>query len=480
MITEARIPRPIPAQVLYPEVSGYAPAFIAPAVFEVVLPENECFPAVILLASRQKDKVERLVQYCRRLDGTELNVVVLPPEIDQVPHPLGAELAIRYAARRFSNTPWLYLEVDSIPLKPHFRSTLTQEYRRANRLFMLPSLDGLSQHDLACGIGIWPAEAASILPATCTAMPFFDQWLYLNQARQLHLTTRIQHSYGRYGTEHDRVLHYWEFPADKSILRPDAVIFHADKTQSIIEWSSQLAFYSTGDLGDIIAALPVIKQQGGGKLYLGPNHIGTGTREVMTHARFESIRPLLEAQPYLLEVGFMPQFDKAKIDRDLSTFRASGRTEKDNLATWQARHVGRLNLNLDPWLTVGEAPWHGRVICSRSLRYRNPDFPWALVIRKYGDKIGFVGTNEEYADFQQFGKVERLEAKDVLELARIIKGAELQYSNQSLPWWIGAGLGKLVIQETWSTGDQNSIIERPGLNYTRTDSELAVLRRLLQ
>ena len=477
MITEPHRPPPIGSQVLRPEVAGpggprpVLPPFIKP------LPESECLPAVILMASKQKEKVDRLVEYCRKLDGTEINVVPLPPEIDAVPHPIGTELAVRYGARLFSNTPWIYLEADSIPLYAYWRSAVTREYRQTRKLFMLPSLAGLSPYDIAAAIGVWPAETLEIIPKTCTDHPYFDHWVYLNQPHQLHLTRKIHHSYGLYDGQ--RVIRRWLFPADKHIIRKEAVIFHADPTQSLIRWGSRQAFYSSGDLGDVVAALPIIKQQGGGRLFLGPGHSSPGTREVMGRTRFEAIRSLLEAQPYLSEVAFMPEFMPETIDRDLSTFRSTARTSQDNLATWQARHVGREYLDVDPWLDVGEAPWHGRVICSRTLRYRNPDFPWTKIVKKYGDRIMFVGTDEEHRDFEaSFGGVDRIQAGDVLELAKIIKGAELQFSNQSLPWWLGVGLGKRVIQETW-VEDPNCVIDREGLTYTRTPSEIRELTKWL-
>lgn len=447
-----------------------------------LLPDSECLPAAILLASKQREKVDRLVDYCRRLDGTEITVIPLPPEIDQVPHPIGTELAVRYAAKIFSNTAWIYLEADSVPLRPHWRSTVTQEYRAGQRLFMLPSLDGLSPYDVAAAIGVWPADTLSILPRECLQPPYFDHWIYLNRPEQLYLTKRIQHSYGNY--DGMRVVRRWIFPADKSIIRPEAVIFHADPTQSIIRWGTRQAWYSSGDLGDVIAALPIIKQQGGGRLYLGPSHSSPGPREIMTRARFESIKPLLDLQPYIVEVGYMESFDPDTIDRDLSTFRNTPRRQRDpdrdNLATWQAKHIGREKLDVDPWLEVGETPWHGRVVCSRTLRYRNDKFPWEAVVHKYRDRILFVGTDTECADFQKnFGEVERIHADNILELARIINGAELQVSNQSLPWWLGAGLGKRIIQESWPE-DPNCVIEREGLTYTRTSEEMQSLVHWLQ
>jgi hypothetical protein len=448
--------------------------------FPAALPhlDHPLLPAAILAASRQMEKVERLVEFCRKLDGTEITVLPLPTEIDCVPHPVGTELAIRYGARVFHNTPWLYLEADSIPLQSGWRHVLSHEYYAHRKLFMLPSLAGLSEFDVAAAIGVWPAGTDEILPKKFQDPPWFDLWVYQNRAADLHLTRRIQHNYGLY--EGHRVIRRWEFPHDRHIIRPDAVIFHADPSQSIIRGGLTQTFYSSGDLGDIIAALPILKQQGGGRLYLGPGHSQPNTREPMTLERFNSIRSLLESQYYITETRFLSQFDKGQIDQDLSTFRNCPRTDQDNLATWQARHIGRERLDVDPWLTV-EAPWTGRVVCSRSGRYLNEGFPWRAIAHKYGARILFVGTATEHHAFQTLvGRaIEHAPTGDVMDLARVIKGAAIQFANQSLPWWLGAAMGKRVVQETWLQ-DPNCVIDREGLTYTRTDEELSTLREWLK
>ncbi len=272
----------------------------------------------------------------------------------------------------------------------------------------------------------------------------------------------------------------WDFPADKSIIRPEAVIFHADPNQTLIKWNANRSYFSSGDLGDVIAALPIIRQQGGGTFYLGPAHDPIGAREKMTRARFESIRPLLELQPYVQKVDFMESFDQTKIDNDLSTFRTTRHIRAENLALWQGRHIGREYMNLDPWLEV-DARQHGRVICSRSGRYVNEQFPWAKIVKHYGDQVLFVGHPSEHAHFQSLvgRNVEHSITRDVLELAQLLKGAAIQFSNQSLPWWLGAAMGKKVIQESWPN-DPNSVIERPALTYTRNPDEIRRLDHSLR
>src|SRR5882762_6239119 len=52
----------------------------------------------------------------------------------------------------------------------------------------------------------------------------------------------------------------------------------------------------SGDIGDLLAALPVIRQLAGGELVLFP---APYTGFPMTVERVENLRPLLELQPYV-------------------------------------------------------------------------------------------------------------------------------------------------------------------------------------
>lgn len=186
----------------------------------------------------------------------------------------------------------------------------------------------------------------------------------------------------------------------------------------------------------------------------------------MRGARFDAIKPLLEAQPYITSVAWadVPQ----GISHDLSTFR-SGYRLHENLAQQQARHLG-VEITLDPWLQV-EAETNNQVVIARSLRYRNGLFPWRKFVERYRNKI-FVGLPVEHREFENsFGQIEYVPTENLLELAKIIAGSALLITNQTAAFWIGAGLGVSIIQETYLK-DQNSIIEQPNIFYSRTVSEV--------
>lgn len=224
-------------------------------------------------------------------------------------------------------------------------------------------------------------------------------------------------------------------------------------------------YFSTGDLGDVIASLPAVRALGGGEYIIG-FHEWTGQRESMRGPRFEAIKPLLESQPYIHSVQWSDH--PRNITHDFSSFR-SAYSLHGNLAEQQARHVGA-QIKLHPWLQV-ETKVNNKIVMARSLRYRNGLFPWRKLVERYKNKI-FVGLPIEHREFENcFGEIEFVPTSDLLELAKIIADCKCLISNQTAAWWIGAGLGVPVVQETYLK-DMNSIIERPNLTYSRTISEI--------
>lgn len=217
------------------------------------------------------------------------------------------------------------------------------------------------------------------------------------------------------------------------------------------------AFWHSGDLGDIVAALPTIRATGGGELIIGYKQ--NGQRESLKGGRFESLVPLLLAQPYITSVRWGDPFRGCI---DFSGFRDIP-NDGMNLACWQAKYVNAV-VSMEPWLTV-KTQHHGRAVIARSARYHNPDFPWRAIVQKLVDPI-FVGLPEEHTEFCSFvgWQVEHVRCGNLLNLARLIAGAKVFVGNQSAPFWIAAALGTRAVQETWLDG-RNSIIHRDGLHY---------------
>lgn len=220
-------------------------------------------------------------------------------------------------------------------------------------------------------------------------------------------------------------------------------------------------FLHRGDLGDAVAALPTMKALGGGDVLFVPHGAKGQGRESIEGARFEAIKPLLEAQPYIGRVEWSDT--PLPCSHDFSDFR-TGEIRGESLLDWQARYLG-VSASTDPWLTALRSPVSiGRTVVARSLRYRNPGFPWHAVMSKHKNCL-FVGTGDEHQDFcRSIKRIDFAPTSNLLELAEIISGAHLFVGNQSCPFWIAAGLGVQLIQEVFPQSP-NSQVRRANARY---------------
>ena len=202
-------------------------------------------------------------------------------------------------------------------------------------------------------------------------------------------------------------------------------------------------FSHSGDIGDLLAALPVIKQLGGGELVLFPAPY-TGFR--MTTERVENLRQFLELQPYITGVRW-----------------ATG-PEGTNLDVWREPCEGHKNLNLSdmiamtlgqpypdreqPWLKIDRPNRIAPVIFGRSHRYRNHQVEWDQIYREYARQAVFVGTSEEHYDFERaVGPINYYSSPTYLDLARVVSGADLVVANQTSIRWLAEGYKIPVLVE---------------------------------
>lgn len=222
-----------------------------------------------------------------------------------------------------------------------------------------------------------------------------------------------------------------------------------------------MTFRHSGDLGDCIYALAILREiEGTHTLRLVDR---PGVTNLLT-PRAGVIMPLMEAQPYIEKV----ECSEAAVDVDFVKFR---RFHSHTTTLVQAQ-LSEYLLNVDGLLKItGEIPWlhaeadksfAGKVIIARSPRYNNHWFPWRQIVRHYGKRLVFVGTDKEHEDFvSAYGHVNRLILRDFLHLAQVIKGAGIFIGNQSSPQSVAMGLGVRIIQET--------CLEQPDCIYTRSN-----------
>lgn len=224
-----------------------------------------------------------------------------------------------------------------------------------------------------------------------------------------------------------------------------------------------------GDLGDCIAALPILRQLGGGDFVLTRTD---KTREPMTEQRAALLIPLLAQQPYVKSA----RFEAAPLDvtHDLANFRTTRPNPLETLTAWQARHLGISDVDLSPWLTVKlNLNAKGMAVFARSFRYHNSAFDWKAVWDKAGNAV-FMGTTDEAKDFMQtFRPILRAQTGNLLEAAQTIAGSKLFVGNQSCPCWLAMGLGHPLVQETCPiVVQQNSIIPRDNATFIRNAGEM--------
>jgi hypothetical protein len=434
-------------------------------------------PVVIAQVPHQKLRVERLVQYCKDLDGTKVRVVpvddsLFVPQYNTNHFANRQSFSFHTAAKAMRGSPFIWLEADSIPLKPGWVDALSKEYAKLKSPFLLPPTPE-SPYDVAAGIGVYPAESHWLIPQQFQNFAW-DLWQTRHLAPAIKTTRLLQHSYGAYDNAGNAQEH--RFPRDKDIIRPDAVLFHRDRYQDLLPLNGMARFCHSGDLGDILACLPAIRQIGGGALICTTTP--SGQRETLKGPRFDAIQPLLESVPFLVHTEY--QDDPSLISHSFLDFRKIAQKNR-NLEEWQAASLGLNTVDQTPWLSVEPNPQYaGAVVISRSPRYHNPNFPWRQILQKFVKKLVFVGTPQEHAAFRnKFGvSLELAKTPNLLEAARIIAGARLFVGNQSCPFWIASGLGVPLVQETW-WAEPNSIVLRENAAYTHNAGAISGLLKHL-
>lgn len=201
-------------------------------------------------------------------------------------------------------------------------------------------------------------------------------------------------------------------------------------------------FLHSGDRGDSIYSLPVIRDNGPGILCVADK---PWTNPITPW--IESARKLIEAQPY---ISALKIHQGEAINHDFSTFRKighhQGRTIAELHATWT-----RLPCDINkPWLTVEPNPdMAGKIVVNRTPRYNNEFFPWKRLVYTFSEDMVFIGLPQEHQAFcDQYGKVPYLPTNDLYEVAAAIAGSEVYMANQSVGYAICEGLKHRSIQET--------------------------------
>ena len=242
--------------------------------------------------------------------------------------------------------------------------------------------------------------------------------------------------------------------------------FHSWLTRVPKRMDTPHIWHHSGDWGDLIYAMPVMKALGGGVLFMSadckfpfpmpPRSIRSPSMPFADWCN--QISPLLEAQDYVWSAKFT-HATPFSTDYDLNRFRLPwARRSSSDLHSIFRLHADAFHLTLDesqPWLMVDKfvSLPNKPIVVNRTERYQNLSLQWTDCIRKYGDQMVFIGSPKEHELFNGLGapfkKVDYHPTKNFLEAARIIAGAKVFMGNQSSCMAIALGLGVPVVQEVW-------------------------------
>jgi len=242
------------------------------------------------------------------------------------------------------------------------------------------------------------------------------------------------------------------------------------------------AYSHSGNLGDIIWSLPVIKHLGAGELNLIPGNIPNAIRKYnngpvfpeyenrLSQKDFSMIAPLLEAQPYITDLTF--EKEKA-FDYDLDLFRGTvGQAFKTNFLETFAQTFNipyDASVPHEPWLTVTPKQV-AKFVVARTPRYHSGNTAavptWIKLLREnnVANNGVFIGLPDEHKNFQDLFNIEipHYKVENFLEMAEVIAGADAFFSNATFSYGLAQGLGKKTVLELRSA---ESYIIKEGCYY---------------
>lgn len=199
----------------------------------------------------------------------------------------------------------------------------------------------------------------------------------------------------------------------------------------------------SGKFGDVVCALAIIRELGGGRLLLYPS---PQTDNYMTVERAAVLLPLVRSQPYILEADYVQSCEGVDFDR----WREHVQYDRTTTIL-DAMSDAFLDRRLDhetTWLSVTPLR-RAELLVSNTWRISS-GYDYATVL---GPQSAFIGLLGEHRHFEhQVGPIRFLPTPNLLECARLIAGSDRLVCNQSVAVTIALGLGKPYLCELYPTG----------------------------
>jgi hypothetical protein len=211
----------------------------------------------------------------------------------------------------------------------------------------------------------------------------------------------------------------------------------------------------SGKIGDIIYALPTIRELGIDTLYIPEN-----TPDGCT-GMYSGLKDLLLLQPYIREVREYPsglnyreRAPGIDIDYDLDDARLQPMKGVIHIVK---RYMDAFGVDYpgwkEPWLQLPDNPiqviggyavinYTGRHIHNDKLNITS-NVDWGKILKSIDIPVVFVGTFQELERFEKIaGPVEYVNTKNMLDVAYVLKGAKAVYCNQSACLALSQSMGK--------------------------------------
>ena len=217
--------------------------------------------------------------------------------------------------------------------------------------------------------------------------------------------------------------------------------------ESKIKNNKKITFLHSGHLGDLIYALPVIKELAKDHechFYIQANKkMPTDYYKHPAGSVFIDDRllnfflPLIKEQKFIHNVE---KYNKQEIDVDLDMFRELPINILFNSPRWYFHITGTQVDLADPYLYVTpHEKIKNKIVILRTFRGRNQFINYKF-LQNYKNLI-FIGMKNEYEDLKQDIKnIEFYDCKNCLDMARVIKACKFFIGNKSVAYAIAEAL----------------------------------------
>ena len=222
---------------------------------------------------------------------------------------------------------------------------------------------------------------------------------------------------------------------------------YINNIQKLIKEKKVINFLHSGHLGDLVYALPVIKELSKDHechFYIQSNkkipvdyykHPAGGV--FMDDRMLNLFLPLMKKQKFIHKVE---KYNNQKIDINFDIFRTLPVNICFNSPRWYF-HIAGIQVDLtDPYLEVQpHDKVKNKIVIHRTFRHRNQFINYKF-LKNFNDLV-FVGTKDEYEDLKKdVPNLELYNCQDYLDMARVIKSSKFFIGNQSVAYPIAEAL----------------------------------------